>query len=174
MGDKSILAPTDNNKRAKVTRRWYDICRKQMLRGYTWSFTKEYVTLSKDTATPAHTRAFQYSWPADAVRILMDNTNDDRDFIIHGRKILTDTDTTIDIEYIKNIEDPTLFDDMFVPALASLIAFRSVEEITGSDQKKAGLKADMRDAVAEAKRIGSIEKQSDERPEDDWVLARLG
>lgn len=173
MGDEPVLDIADNNVRAKSTRRWYDISRKALLRAHTWSFAKKEIILAKDIATPAFSRAFQYSWPSDALRILMDNTTDQRDFLIKGRKILTDVDTSINIEYIADIESTTLFDDLFVVAFASLIAFRSVEKITGSDKKKAGLKADMVDAINEAKRIGSIEKQSEERPEDDWVLARL-
>lgn len=173
MGDEPILDFTDNNVRAKTTRRWYDVSRKSLLRSHTWSFSKKYATLAKDIATPLHTRMFQYSWPSDALRILMTNDTDQRDFLLQGRKILTDIDTSIAIEYVSDITSTTLFDAMFVEALASVIAFRSVEKITGSDKKKVGLKADMIDAINVAKRIGSIEKQSDERPEDDWVLARL-
>lgn len=173
IGDEPILDINDNTTRAKVVRRWYDPSRQSMLRSHTWSFSKEYATLAKDTAVPLHTREFQYSWPADCLRIIMSPSQDDRDFIIHGRKILTDVDESIDIEYVLDVEETTLFDSLFVIGLASMIAFRSVERITGSDKKKVGIKEDMVDTINEAKRIGSIEKQSDRRPEDDWVLARL-
>lgn len=173
MGDEPILDISDNTVRAKTVRRWYDPSRQSLLRSYTWSFSKEYATLAKDTQVPLHTRAFQYSWPADCLRIIMGPSQDERDFIIHGRKILTDLDDSIDIEYVADIEETTLFDSMFVISLASMIAFRSAERITGSDKKKLAIKADMVDSINQAKLVGSIEKQSDRRPEDDWVLARL-
>ena len=75
--------------------------------------------------------------------------------------------------YIARVEDPNAFDPLFIEAFACKLALETCEEIKQSASKKASINSDYKDAIAEARRVGSIEKPAQEFPEDSWVNARL-
>lgn len=171
LGDSPVTDINDNNTRAKEMKRAYDPVRRQMLRAYKWNFARKRAILAPDTTAPLHTLAVAYTWPADAIRILPQR--DDTDWVIEGRKILTDTGTQLDIIYIYNVEDTNEFDDAFSEALSAKIAMETVEKITGSISKFDKAEKQYNMAIRTARRISAFEQQSEEPPDDTWLLARL-
>ena len=75
--------------------------------------------------------------------------------------------------YIVKVTDPTLFDASFDEALATLLAYKTCEEITQSNTKKKILAEDMVEIIREARQVNAIEKGSAPPVQDDWLDARL-
>ncbi len=61
---------------------------------------------------------------------------------------------------------------MFIEAFATRLAMECAIEITDSQSDKESLKDDYDRAISEAKRIGAIEKEAEQFPEDSWLAAR--
>ena len=173
LGDSSVLDITDNSVRAKAMNLAYDTTRKALLRSYDWNFARGRVVLAKDTETPVFGLGFQYTLPAGSLKVRMDNTVDQRDFIVEGLKIFTDVDTSIDLKYTKDVTDPNIFDPLFVEAFAAKLALKTANKIIGSTSGVQLAQLQFDDAIREARRVSAFEQHSEEPPEDDWVLARL-
>jgi hypothetical protein len=171
LGDDPIVNLTDNNARAKAINRAYDPVRQAELRKHRWHFAKKRKALAPDSTAPAFGPAYQYTLPADCLYVLRDDDCDDRDWSVEGRKILTDTDTSINLKYVADITDTTLFDALFAEMLAAALAEATCEKITGSSSKLADARDAYQEARAEARRINAFEAPAQTFAKDDWLIA---
>lgn len=170
LGDQPVLDITDNNKRAKACDRAYDPVRRAELRKNAWNFAKRRVVLAPDTAAPAFGATYQYTAPADLLRILRDI--DRRDWEPEGGKILTDDGPSINLRYIADATDAAAFDALFAEMLSASIAMSICETITGSSTKLQDAQRAYGEALAEAKKLNAFEQPAQGFPADDWLLAR--
>lgn len=194
VGANRILNLTDNSREARSCNNAYDSVRRGLLRSYFWNFAVKRVVLTPDSTTPAFDYLYQFSLPADCVRILLPNDNT-LDWVLEGRKILTNGGTnstaieganltivansssvtpavSMNLRYISDITDPNQFDAMFCEALALKLAVEMCDELTQSNQKKAQLKQDFKDYIAECYLSDSLENTPADPPEDLWITAR--
>lgn len=81
--------------------------------------------------------------------------------------------TIILLRFIADITNVVNMDDMFCEGLAARIATELVEELTQSDGKKAGIEADYKRIMGEARIVNAIESGSDQPPEDDYISCRM-
>ena len=126
------------------------------------------------TAVPAFGFAKAFPLPADCLRILppardVDWTIENINGAAH---ILTNEGTVIYLRYVARITDEAAFDELFVDMLACKIAWHCCETITQSNQKKADVMQEYKDARAEARRINAFEQASPQEPEPPWLAAR--
>lgn len=185
LGDTAILALTDNTSQARAANRCYDPCRKAELRGNVWSFALKRVVLAPDTEAPAFGYAHQFSLPSDFIRLQLP-ADFTLDWKLSGRKILTNTlqspwgdvpstagtGAALALEYVADIVDPTVYDPLFAEAFATRMALAMCEQITQSNTKKADLKQDYRNIVAEARRVNAIEKLAAKPQIGSWLQSR--
>jgi hypothetical protein len=75
----------------------------------------------------------------------------------------------LQFRYVQKITDPTKFDPLFIVALELELAVRCCKQITDSTVDKESLKDDLREAIAEAKRVNAFENEAQPFPEDDWT-----
>lgn len=188
VGAAVILNLTDNSPEAREVSRAYDFCRRAELREHKWNFAVARVQLAPDTDAPAFGYQYQYTLPADCLRVILPN-DATLDWKVEGKKLLTNTATSpfgagafgasvsptaaLYLSYIRDVEDSTYFDAMFCEALACRIALAIVERLTQSNQKKQGLKDDYREAIMAARRTNAFENLPDEAPDDGYWLARV-
>jgi hypothetical protein len=172
VGGTRIASLTDATKAARECSTAYEPSRDSLLRSYTWSFAIGRANLAADIAVPVfNPPGTQYTFPSDALRILIPN-DFTCDWIIEGRKILSDWAAPLAIRYIKKITDPNEMDALFREALSMKIAHAICEPITGSNTKQAAIRQDFTDVIAEARRTNGIEKLADEPPECSWITVR--
>lgn len=176
LGAGRVAAVDAESKEARECTAAYEPLRDFLLRSHPWSFAISRIALAADSATPigdsSDTPAYQYSWPADAVRILLPKSAN-LDWKIEGRKILTDDVAPLYIRYIAKITDPNTMDAAFREALSCLMAHEMCEAITQSNTKKAGLKDDLTFILSEARRTNAIEKPPVEAADGNWDTDRL-
>lgn len=189
-----IMALTDNTREARACNVAYAMLRRKLLRQYPWSFAMTRVVLSPDVAVPAFDFKYQFTLPADCLRVLLNNDNT-LDWKIEGRKLLTNGGTGSDaiegsnltvittvsspapavalrLTYLTDVTDENVWDTAFVELMVAAIAYELVEEITQSNQKKEALRQDLKDAQLAAYNSDSLEKIPEDPPEDYWIAVR--
>jgi hypothetical protein len=144
------------------------------LRRYDWTFAIKRDSIAADGDGTEWGDWNRYGKPNDFIRLLRDDESGvNVDWKIEGLYILSLTAAPLEIKYIAFIDDPNFYDDLFIEAFACRLALQCCEEITQSTSKIDSVQRQYSDAIAEAKRLGAIEKGAQDFPEDDWVMARL-
>jgi hypothetical protein len=168
----------------------YPIARDMELRKNLWSFSRSRVILAADATNPVFgtddderddqgpswadevpmdtPQIFRYKVPNDFIRAIKMKYEQRR---IEGQYILTYEDSPINFEYIARV-DPSLFDPLFVDALACQVALQLTYKITTSDALKQVIGQEYKNAINEAKRVNGIEAPAERTPEDTFVLVR--
>ena len=157
VGSRGIMSLTEDSREARACRKAFDSNRRAELRKHPWKFAIKRVVLAPDSDTPAFDYLYQFTLPADCVRILFpqDWTTD---WAVEGRKILTNYGGGIlNLRYVADIEDCTLWDAAFYDMVAISLALDLVEQLTTSTGKKQLLEKDYEDARSEAKRMNAFE-----------------
>lgn len=170
LGAARIVSLTEDTKNARECNTAYEPLRDAELRRHPWSFAVARAKLAPNATGPVFGPAYQYTLPADCLRILPNNEVDD--WQIEGRNLLTDDGATLELRYVQQVVDPNIFDALFREALSARIAYELCERITQSNTKKQAAKNAYQEAVAAAKKANAIERVSADFPEDPWLAAR--
>lgn len=127
-----ISYDTDVTTRAKWCRAFYPTTRDAVLRAYPWSFAIERKALAVDPTAPIFGFEKKFGLPDNpyCLRVL-ELDDEDIDWKVEGRFLVCDNDT-VSIKYISRVMDTSLFDSMFVQALATRLAAVLCKPITGS------------------------------------------
>lgn len=172
---ETIESLTEDSGNARSMNRALEPRRRALLRKFRWGFAIKRKSQAADGSQTAFGGLNRYALPNDFLRLLRDVDLPDyrKDWRREGRYIVTADDSPLEFRYIADITDPTQWDALFYEALAHDLAHETCHEITGSTGKKQDIREDMKDIIAEARKIGSIEEDPTEPLDDDWVLARL-
>lgn len=174
LGAGLISSMDEDTREARTVKACYSILRDRELRAHSWNFSIKRVALAPSATVPAFGFAKAFPLPADCLRILppardVDWTIENINGAAH---ILTNEGTVIYLRYVARITDEAAFDELFVDMLACKIAWHCCETITQSNQKKADVMQEYKDARAEARRINAFEQASPQEPEPPWLAAR--
>jgi len=170
IGEDTILALTDNTKRARTCNALYASKRDYLLRSHPWRFAIRRVSIAPDVATPAFEYDAQFSLPADCLRFL-ELYPSTLSYRIEKRKILCDEDS-LEIKYIQQITDVTQMDASFRESLSALLAREMVIPLINSDSKLRAMAELFDMKITEARFVGSIEDDLYTMETDEWLLAR--
>jgi len=148
----SITVLTAPSKEVKeVCAQWYDLSRQEALRAHPWNFAKARAQLAIHTSDPDFGYENQYVLPTDFSRLRFIGSNNyglvGLDYDIEGAYLLYDggDETTLNVGYIKDEEDVSLFDPLFVTYLALIFAKNICYGVTG----KTTLRRDIREMLLE-------------------------
>ena len=122
VGATNIISRGEDSKSARITNQRYDYVRDAVLRAHPWNCAVTRRALTSDTETPAFGYENQFTLPTDpyCLRVLgLDYL--DIDFVVEGRKIVTDEDT-INVKYIARVTDPNEYDQLLIEAIAARLA----------------------------------------------------
>ena len=136
LGANTITSFTDNDSNAVLVNRFYEGERDALLRSHRWNCAVTTVNLASLVETPIIDWKYKFTLPTDpyCLRVLdvRTVTGDIKlDFEIQGREILTE-ETTVDITYIKRLEDATQFDALLYQALVFRMAWKLAYPIARS------------------------------------------
>ena len=185
IGSKRIIALTDNTKEGREANSMFSIVRDAELRKFNWRFSIKRAQIAAQSDAPAFGYSYQYRAPADCLKILevgdyypgagLDDyvTGDTSEYAYENGLILTDYAAPLNLRYVARIEDPTLFDALFVEAFACKLAMELAEPITQSNTKRELATREYGMAIRDAVRNNAIEKPPVKTADDTWMLARL-
>ncbi len=163
-----------------VVARHYDPVRRALLREYMWNFAKARAVLAR-SGTPEFDYTDAFTLPADCVRVIsITDSNgivDLLDYDIQGRDLYIDAGgaTALYLRYVKDTEEISEFDPIFVQLLALRLALKLAYRLS----LKKGL-VDQLSALIGAEEIKAVTIDGQERPpkiarrRSDWLSARNG
>ncbi|SOD41316.1 hypothetical protein [Nitrosovibrio sp. Nv4] len=175
LGAARITSLTEDSRNARSINNCYELVRDRELRAHKWNFAVKRTTLAPDATAPDFDFGYAFTLPSDCLRILPPSRHGlDWKIENHGGSaaILTNDGDTLEILYISSVEDPTVFDPLFVDAFAAKLAWHICEELTQSNQKKADAFNEYKMAIREARQANAFENISEDAPEDPWLAVR--
>ncbi len=119
--------------------RWYDQCRKKVLREHPWNFAIKRQILAASSTAPTFGYTKSFPIPNDFIRLLTIETEDGRmipseDFQFEDGNILMSTDgASVRLRYIYDIQDVSKFNAMFINYLALDLALSVAYKVTESN-----------------------------------------
>lgn len=177
LGAKTILSINENSREARACQVQYDSNRRSELRKYRWNFAITRAQLAPNVTAPAFDFKYSFPLPSDCLRVLLPS-EPGLDWVLEGKEILTnyptgasDSSGYLNVRYIKDVEDPVLFDAMFYHVLSLSLAVDLCEILTQSNTKKQLLDQEYKDAVQDARKASAFEKLPTDGPVDSWVMA---
>jgi len=164
IGDAEINSLDESTEPARVCKRFFDQSRDEALREHPWNFSIKRAVLARLSPAPLFGWNYRYELPVDWLRNIRLNdyevwdTWQDR-FVIEGREILTNQDEA-KIIYVGRVENPNLFDALFVEALSLKLASKIAVNLSNSQSLKEILITEYNNLIAPmAKRIDSAESR---------------
>lgn len=185
LGDDRIIDLLDDTERARTINSLYNSCRDAELRAHVWNFAVRRVALPRLITIPAFGFKFEYQIPSESLRLIqvgewwhwwgMDDyvTMSTAEFQVEGRKILTDFDAPLKIRYIERVDDPGLYDALFVESFACRLAIEACERLTQSNTKLQAIEEQYKETIRMATRVDAIENPPEQLPDESWMLSRL-
>lgn len=163
IGSESFITSlSDDTKAARHLSIFYEPIRDSLLRSHLWRFARKQYQLAPLVTEPLFNGGYYFQMPTDCLRVVVP----DEDYFysygrwsVEGNKILADTNV-LNIVGLQRVEDPNLFDPIFVEALATRIAHELCIPLTNSESLKNALKADSRELILRAAHVGATEQDS--------------
>jgi hypothetical protein len=167
IGSKAILDIEDESEEARECKLNYASSRDAILRSARWNFATRRETLSELVPPPKFGWAKRFQLPVDCLRILQLNGWEEWQqparWESEGKELLTDDDVA-NIKYTARIEDPNLYDALFIDAFACHLASKIAKKITGSSTIAAEQLQMLKGMLApEARRIDAQEGRRKQR-----------
>ena len=132
LGASSITALTDDSKNARLCNETYTTIRDAVFRAHPWNCLIKRVQLAQDSDTPAWGFDYQYTLPADCLRILgIKDYNSD--YKIEGRKLLI-SESEVYLIYLAQITDVNELDVLLRETISAHLAQDIAYAITANLQ----------------------------------------
>jgi len=168
---QQIMNLTDTSREGRACARAYDFCRRAELRAHPWNFAFKRAQLAADTTVPPFGPTFRFPWPTDCLRVVIPKCAA-VDWQVEGRAIVSSDSSPLNIRYVADIEDPTIFDAMFCETLAYRIAMAIVQDMTQSSTLQSELGAAYKGSLIEARKVDALESLPETAPDSSWITAR--
>lgn len=170
LGKERINNINDANPRAEACNEFYAPTRDALIRAFEWDFAKERRTMAPLVATPDWGYGFQYILPTapKCLRVLEVNGSE-IGWVVESGNLLTD-EKTIQILYLKQVTDPSLFDALFYQLLARRLQAEIAYTVTRSNSKQDRAIALYEALETEAFNIGSHESSLDKVDEANELI----
>lgn len=175
--EEEIIDPSDDRAPVRWMKRNYPLVRDAVLRRHPWNFAIAREALPALSDRPAFGWKYQYQLPSDCLRILPPTScgsfnGRDVPYQVEGRRLLTNSSAPLRIQYVRRVEDPTLFDPLFVQLLAAELAVRAANWITGKQSYSERLGQMVRELNAQASLLDGLEGTPQDPMDEDPILVR--
>lgn len=172
-----LISRDDDTALGRAVRAVWDQERRAALRDHSWNFAMRRAELAATvvaTGVP-YSYANSFHLPADCLRLIerIDGCDAD-DWQIEGKAVLANTVGPVRIRYIADVDEPALWDDLFVEAFACRLAYQLADRLTGSESRRNAMWQAYRMALVEAKRVDARENPRFVEAPTGWELARYG
>ena len=158
LGASTIISLTEDYKNARLCNARYTQVRDSLFRSHPWNCLQKRVQLASDTATPAWGFSYQFTLPADCLRVLRIEDYDS-DYKIEGRKIVSNV-PTMKILYIALIEDPNEYDEILRETLSAALCADIAYAITSSNPVTQNMYNLFQEKLREARFVDATEGQN--------------
>ena len=168
LGATAITALTDDTVEGRAINRIHEQSRQYCLRDHPWNFAMTRVALAADTTSPVWEYTNLFPWPSNCLRIIEVDTTEE--WAVEGRNIVSDAAAPLNILYIADITDTSIYDAKFTEAYAMRLASDVAYEITSSQTVVASASAAYATLIQEARLVDAQETTA--ASEYTWLSAR--
>ena len=158
LGASTILTLTEDSKNARLCNARYTQVRDSLFRSHPWNCLIKRVELAKDTETPSWGFSYQFTLPADCLRVLT-ILNYDYDYKVEGRKIVANHGT-VKIQYVARITDPNQYDELLRETISAALGADIAFGITSNNQTAQNMYQLFQDKLRDARFVDSTEGQN--------------
>ncbi|MDA7841006.1 hypothetical protein N9A10_01180 [Candidatus Pelagibacter sp.] len=158
LGASTILTLTEDSKNARLCNARYTQVRDSLFRSHLWNCLTKRVELAKDTEVPSWGFSYQFTLPADCLRVVT-ILNYDYDYKVEGRKILANHGT-LKIQYISRVEDPNQYDELLRETISAALSADIAYAVTSSNPVANNMYKLFQDKLREARFVDATEGQS--------------
>ena len=155
LGASTILTLTEDSKNARLCNARYTQVRDSLFRYHPWNSLIKRVELAKDTETPSWGFSYQFTLPADCLRVLT-ILNYDYDYKVEGRKIVANHGT-VKIQYVARIEDPNQYDELLRETISAALAADIAYAVTSSNPVASNMYNLFQEKLKEARFVDATE-----------------
>lgn len=146
LGDEVLTSLSENKLSVTVANQVYDDVYEDLLGKAPWRFAMQKADLSRDTDTPLNEWTYQYTLPAQCLRIL--RVYPDQAYEVYGLKLYAHA-PSLAVDYVEKVSESYL-PPPFVRLLSLELAARMCMAITNDAQLKVSLQNDARMQFAAA------------------------
>lgn len=176
VGSSRIAALSGTELGAVLCNEQYDKQRKKLISAHPWNFATTYVALAEDASEPIIEFDHQFTLPSDVIRVLKTDLPEDAEWEVGlkstGSRILLCNSDEVNIKYLKNLTDTTLFPPYFDEALAMAIAANISYAMTQSSTVKQLMEAKARDSLVQARLFDAQEHGRTFAETNTWINVR--
>jgi len=172
LGSSVIITDLDENKKiAKAFNLAYETSKDAVLRAHPWNSAKARARIGPNLTPPPFEWDNQFDWPGDCLRIVSLYKVPDDEWIVEGKKVLANQ-SSIDVTYIKRLDDVTLFDALLVECIAARVASDIAKSVADDVDLATGLLNLYLMKLGEARTINAQESGKEEFiGDDEWTGA---
>lgn len=171
LGVPRIMSLSDANQAARYCNEVYDITRDEVLRSHDWNFARKRAVLSELSSEPLFGWEHQYQLPADCLRVRQLNAFEEDEtrpaWEVESGRLLTDEEEA-NVIYTFRQEDTSLYDPLFIAALALKIAAKICTPLTGSRSQASELMKEY-EALASPKAARNDSSENRMKRKQPWV-----
>ena len=158
LGATTILSLTEDSKNARLCNSRYTQVRDALFRTHPWNCLQKRIAIAADVATPAWGFSYQYTLPADCLRLLR-ILDYDSNYKVEGRKILSNA-SSMKILYVARITDPNEYDELLRETLSSSLAADMAFAITSNNNTTQNMYELFKEKLRDARFVDSTEGQN--------------
>jgi len=132
----SISPPDPDNTTEQLCARWYDVVRRKLLESGNWNFAQASQAVPRGGTPSVDRYSDYYVFPNNYLKLTAikdwDLPLQRWDYRIEGKKLLINNSTasSIDLYFIQDIEDVTMFPGYFSDLFAGLLALSMARKLT--------------------------------------------
>ncbi len=172
IGARRINALDEDVKEARVCAARFAAVRDALIRSHPWNFAMARARLAALADPPAWGWARAFALPVDALRVWRVAGLVDDQWIVEGRRLLSDAPAPLDIVYLGRVENPADWDSGFAEAFSARLAAEIAADIVDETATTERLWRLYREKLAEARRADAQEGSAEAPPTPSWIEAR--
>ena len=180
LGQATITSLADPTPVAVMANHRWATVRDAVLRDHPWNCVMAQEELAVTATTPTHTWDYLYTLPSDCLRVVrvlnsaQYELNESGDFEIQGRYILSDEETPLYIDYIKQETDPTKYDALLCEALTAAMAASMAYALSAKLDLRDYWQTQYEAVVSRARAIDAQENPPGAFAPSAWARAKRG
>ena len=158
LGATTILSLTEDSKKARLCNSRYTQVRDALFSSYPWNCLQKRIELAADSVAPAWGFSYQYTLPADCLRLLV-ILDYDSNYKVEGRKVLWNT-SSMKILYVARVTDPNEYDELLRETLSAALGADIAYGVTSSSPVTQNMYTLFQNKLRDARFVDSTEGQN--------------
>ena len=158
LGATTILSLTEDSKNARLCNSRYTQVRDALFRSHPWNCLQKRIELAADSVAPAWGFSYQYTLPADCLRLLV-ILDYDSNYKVEGRKVLSNT-SSMKILYVARVTDPNEYDELLIETLSAALGADIAYGVTSSSPVTQNMYTLFQNKLRDARFVDSTEGQN--------------